>query len=165
MRECLTEADFDDARGDGFEKIAIMRHKDDRAGEAVEKTFEPVDRLGIEVICGFIQKQEVGLGGQRAAECDASFFTAGKWPDQGIKRRSVQRTGKGFDAGLEVPSIRVLDEVEEFMKLGVAALAAFVAAHPLDEVGSSGFDVLKNGSLGIEFELLREVAGAKPTAA
>ena len=165
MRECLAEADFDDARGDRFEKITVVRYKNNRAGEALEKAFKPVNRLGIEVVGGLIQKQKVGLRCQRAAECDAALFSARERPDQGIERRSVQRTDKGFDAGLEVPSISVLDEVEELVQLGIAPLAAFIAAHPLHEISSAGLDVLKNGSRGIEFEFLRKVAGAKPTAA
>ena len=165
MRECLAKADFDNARGNRFEKITVVRHKDDRAGEALEKAFEPVDRLGIEVVRGLIQKQEVGLGSQRTAESDTALLSAGERPDQGIKRRSVQRTGKGFDAGLEIPAIRMLDKLKELVQLSIAPLAAFVAAHPLHEVSSAGLDVFENRSCGIEFEFLREVAGAKPTAA
>ena len=165
MRECLAKADFDDARGNRFEKITVVRHKDDRAGEALEKAFEPVDRLGIEVVGGLIQKQEIRLGSQRTAESDTALLSAGERPDQGIKRRSVQRTGKGFDAGLEIPAIRMLDKLKEFMKLGITSLAAFVAAHPLHEVSSAGFDVFKNRSCGIEFKFLRKVASAKSATA
>jgi len=62
MRERLAKADFDDARGDRFEKIPVVRYKNNRAREALEKAFKPVNRLGIEEVGRLIQKQEVGLG-------------------------------------------------------------------------------------------------------
>jgi hypothetical protein len=69
------------ARGDGFQKIAIVRHKDDRTGEALEKTFKPVDGLGIEVVCGFVKEQQVGFFEQEFTQCDTPSLTARKIRD------------------------------------------------------------------------------------
>ena len=69
-----------------------------------------------------------------------------------------------LDAGVEVPAVGVVDEVEQVVELGIAALAVFVAADRLDDVGRAGGDVFLHAELGIEFELLRQITDAQGAA-
>ena len=84
--------ELDDARGDDIEEIAVVGDEDDGAGEFAEEFLEPEDGFGVEVVGGFVQQEEVGLGGQRAAEGDAAFFAAGERADEAI--RAAARRGR-----------------------------------------------------------------------
>ena len=59
--------DFDDARGDYIEEVAIVRDEDDRAGKAFEIIFQPADRFGVEMVGRLIEQQKIRLAGECAA--------------------------------------------------------------------------------------------------
>jgi hypothetical protein len=156
--------DFDDAGGDDVEEVAVVGDEDDGAGECAEVVFEPADGFGVEVVGGFVEEEEVGLAGEGAAECDAAFFSAGEWGDGGIEGWCAEGRGGGFDAGIEVPAVGVVDEVEEVGEFGIGAVAGFVAADGIDDVGCAGGDVFEDAEVAIEFKLLGEVSDAEAAA-
>jgi hypothetical protein len=50
----------------------------DGAGVLGQVALEPGDRLGVEVVRGLVEEQEVGRAEQQAAERDAAALAAGR---------------------------------------------------------------------------------------
>ncbi len=57
------------------EKVAVMRDRHHRAGETLQKLFQPIDRLCIQMISRFVQQQHVRPGQQQATQGDAAFLS------------------------------------------------------------------------------------------
>ena len=53
-----------------------MGNGDDRAFVLVQVLFQPVDTLGIEVVGGFVEEQDIGFLEQQAAEGDSTAFAS-----------------------------------------------------------------------------------------
>jgi hypothetical protein len=152
--------DLDDAGGDDVEKVAIVCDENDGSCEVFQDVLQPADRFGVEVVGRLVEEEEIRLAGERPAEGDAAFFSSGEWAGGGIEWRGAEGVGEGEDAGVEIPTICVVEEFEEALELGFGAVAIFVAVYRLDDVSGSKCYVFVDGEFGIEFELLREVAGA-----
>ncbi len=56
--------------------MAVVRDGDDRAAVAVEEIFEPVDGVEIEVVCGLVEEEGVGVSEERLGEKHANFLAA-----------------------------------------------------------------------------------------
>src|SRR5207244_10145251 len=54
-RNAVAAVELQDPAGGVIEKVAVVRHGDDRAGKALQELLEPLDALGIEVVRRFIQ--------------------------------------------------------------------------------------------------------------
>ena len=67
-----------DARDDGVEEEAVVRHEDDRVRVGVEVFLEPVARFEIEVVRRLVEQQQVRLAEQQLGERDAHLPAAGK---------------------------------------------------------------------------------------
>ena len=156
--------ELDDAGGDDVEEIAVVGDEDDGAGEIAEELLQPEDGFGVEVVGRLVQEEQVGLGGEGAAEGDAAFLASGQGSDEGVEGRGGEVRGGGVDAGLEFPAVGGLDLVEEDGQLAVGALAGFVASEPIDEVGGARLDVLADGEGALELEFLGQVADAEAAA-
>ncbi len=55
-----------------------MGDRDDRALVVREVPLEPRDALGVEMVRGLVEQQQVGLGEQQARERHAAALTAGQ---------------------------------------------------------------------------------------
>jgi len=81
-------------------------HGDDRAGVALQVVLQPGHRLGIQVVGGLVQQQDVRLLQEQAAQCHAALlatgqgggFRLGGWAAQGIHGHLQPR--------VEIPGIR-----------------------------------------------------------
>ena len=164
MRKRPALVDLDDPRGDDVEEVTVVRHENHRAGEGLQIILQPADRLGVEMVGRLVEQQQIRLAGERTAKRDPAFLAAGKRADHRVERRRAQRGGGGLDPGVEVPAVGVVDEVEQVVELGVATLAVFVAADGFDDVGRARGDVFLHGELGIQLELLRQIADAEGAA-
>ena len=164
MRVGFPLRDFDDPRGDGFEKIPVVRDHHHRARKATKKILQPACGLGVEVVGGFVEKQKIGLGRKSATERDTALFTTRQRANQRVQRRGMEGAREAFDAGLEVPSVRVLDEFQHVVKFFIRALARLIATQGFNEIGSASLDVCKDSSGGIELELLRQITDTQSTA-
>ena len=90
-----------------------MRDRDDRALVALQVTFEPGHRVGVEVIGRFVEQEDVRLHQQQAAERDAAFLSAGERGDHRFAGRATQGFHRHLDAGVEVPAAaRVEDRLD-----------------------------------------------------
>ena len=55
-----------------------MAHDDDTAGEVLQVFFQYLQRHDIEVVCGLVEYQEVGVTHQHRAEVQLTTLTARK---------------------------------------------------------------------------------------
>ena len=99
-------------------------------GVFLQVAFEPGDALGVEVVGGLVQEQQVGPFQQDLAEGDAPAFAAGERGDVGVAGREAHGVHGDLDAAVEVPALGGLDGVldlgllleERVHLVGVAAL-------------------------------------------
>ena len=161
MREAPAIRQLDDPRGDHIQEVAVVRDKDDGAGELAQELLQPENGLGVQMVGGLVQQQQIRLGGQGAAERHAPLFAAGERPHQRIQRRRGQGGGGGVDAGLQLPAVRAVNLVEQSRQLAIRAVPGFIAAQPLHQVRRARLDVLPHGEAAIQLELLRQVADAQ----
>jgi hypothetical protein len=69
---------------------------------SAEELLQPVHRLGVQVVGGFVEQQHVGLGQQQAAQRHAALFAAGEQADLGVPGRQAQRVGGDLELVLGV---------------------------------------------------------------
>ena len=100
---------LEDPAGDVVEEVAIVGHRDDRALVLGQVTLQPRDRLGVEVVRGLVEEQQVRLAQQQAAQRDAAALTAGQRRDVGVGRRQAQRVHRVLDVRVEVPGVGGID--------------------------------------------------------
>jgi hypothetical protein len=62
--------------GDVLEEVAVVADEDGGEAGAFEQLFEPLDALEIEVVGGLVEQEEIGAGGESAADIEAFFPTA-----------------------------------------------------------------------------------------
>jgi hypothetical protein len=83
--------------------------RDDRALVLGQVLLEPGDRLGVEVVGGLVQQQQVGRAQQQPAERDAAALAAG----ERCSRRRPAAAGAGvhrvFELRVEVPGVGGVD--------------------------------------------------------
>ena len=161
MRKAPAIGQLDDPRGDHIQEIAVVRDKDDGAGELAQELLQPQNGFGVQMVGGLVQEQQIRLGRQSAAEGHPPLFAAGERPHQGIQRRRGQGGGGRIDAGLQLPAVRALDLVQQDRQLAVRAVSGFIAAQPLHQVRRARLDVLSHGEAAIQLELLRQITDAQ----
>ncbi len=78
VRYPLAAVEFEYPAGDVVEEITVVRHRDDRALVFLQMLLQPADGLGVQVIRRLIEKQDVRLLQQQAAQSNAALFAAGQ---------------------------------------------------------------------------------------
>ena len=109
--DAVTAIELEDPAGDIVEKVPIVRDGYDRAGIVLQKTLEPGDRLGVEMVGRLVEEQQVGRLQEQAAQRDATAFAAGQPRDFRVRRRQTQRVHRQLETRVEVPCVRRLDLV------------------------------------------------------
>ncbi len=85
-----------------------MGHGHDGALVLGEVLLQPVHRLGVEVVGGLVEQQQVGLLQQQLAQRDAALLTAGEVGDGPVAGRAAQGVHGLLELGVEVPGVRVV---------------------------------------------------------
>ena len=85
------------------QKIAIMSHGDDRAGEGGKIPFQPGHGIRVQVVGGLVEQQDVWILQQQTAQGHSAFFTARDHGDGGIARRATQGVHGHFQLGVDIP--------------------------------------------------------------
>ena len=80
-----------------------MGDQDDRALVLGQVRLEPRDRLGVEVVGGLVEQQQVGVLEQQLAERDAAPLTAGEVRDRRVEGRDLEGVGGLLEAAVQVP--------------------------------------------------------------
>ena len=86
-----------------------MRDGDDRALVLGQVLLEPGHGLGVEMVGGLVEQQQVGCAQQQSAESDPAALAAGEDADVRVRRRQPQRVHRVFELGVEVPRVRGVD--------------------------------------------------------
>ena len=63
---------------DALEHVAVVRHQDDRPGEAVEQVLQRRERLDVEVVRRLVEQQDVGFVHQEPDELEPATLAAGQ---------------------------------------------------------------------------------------
>ena len=85
--------------GDGEDGARVLR----------EVLLEPQHALGVEVVGGLVEQEQVGLLEQQLAQRDAAPLTTGEVGDGGVGRRAAQGVHRLLELGVEVPGVGVVD--------------------------------------------------------
>ena len=64
----LAAVELEDPAGHVVEEVAVVGHGDDRAGVLLQVPLQPGHRLGVEVVGGLVQQQQIGRGEQEPAQ-------------------------------------------------------------------------------------------------
>ena len=142
-----------------------MGNDQDRAGIFAQMAFEPVHRLGVEMVGGLVQQQQVRLVQQQLAQRDAALLAAREMGHLGVVGRTDQGVHGLIDLGIEIPQALRLDLVLQLGHL-VRGLVRIVHGELVVAVedrllrGDPLHHVLAHGLGGIELRLLGQVADA-----
>ena len=109
--------ELEDPAGDVVEEVAVVGDDQDRAGIVAQMAFEPVDRLGVEMVGRLVEQQQVGLVEQQLAQRDAAALAARQLGDVGVVGRAAQRVHRLVDLGIEIPQALGLDLVLQLRHL------------------------------------------------
>ncbi len=176
-RDAAAAVELEDPLGDVVEEVAIVGDGDDGAGVLLQEAFEPVDRLGVEVVGRLVEQQQVGRRQQQPAQRDAATLAAGERRDVGVVGRAAQRVHRDLDVAVEAPRVGggdlVLQLALELADLVVVGIGVGPHGHHLvvpvddrldrgDAVHDVAADVLRRVELGFLGEVPDAEAGGQP---
>jgi hypothetical protein len=76
-----------------------------RAGVLGQVALEPGHRLGVQVVGGLVEQQQVGLAQQKSAQRHAAALPTGQRGHLGVAGRHTQRVHRGVQRGLQAPGV------------------------------------------------------------
>ncbi len=68
VRDAPAVVQFKDPAGHVVEEVPIVRDGDHRAGVIAQRSLQPCHRLGVEVVGGLVQQQQLGSGQQQPTQ-------------------------------------------------------------------------------------------------
>jgi len=168
-RDAGAAVEFEDPFGGVVEEVAVVGDGDHGARKALQEMFEPLDRLGVEVVGGLVEQQHVGLAQQQPAQRDAALFAARQHPDLRLPGRQAQRVGGQLQLQVGVLAAGGGDHGFQIGLLGgqLVEVGVFVAVFGIDLVqpllgrqhaAHAFFHHLAHGLVRRQQRLLRQVA-------
>ena len=148
------------------EEIAIVGDDQDGAGVLAQVPFEPVHRLGVEMVGRLVEQQHFRFFEQQPAQCDAAALAARQRVDVGLVAGTAERLHRLFDLAVEVPQPLRLDFVLQTGHF-VGGLVGIVHREFIVAVEDRLFgrnpehDIAAHAEVGIEMRLLRQIADAR----
>ena len=171
-REAPAAVELEDPLGHVVEEVAVVGDGHDRARVLLQEPLQPVDRLGVEVVGGLVEEQQVGVGEQQPAQRHPAPLAARQRGHVGVVGRAAQGVHGDLDVAVEVPRVGGVDLVLQLGLEGAHLLVVGVgvAPHghdlvvPVEEGPHRGHAVehVADHVLGrVELRLLGEEAGAE----
>ena len=117
-REALPAVELEDPAGHVVEEVPIVGHGDHGALVRLEVPLEPRNGLGVEVVRGLVEEQQVGRGEQEPTERDAAALAAGERRHVAVALREPQRVHRTVEVLLEAPGVGAVDAVLHLRLLG-----------------------------------------------
>ncbi len=138
-------------------------------GYLLEVLLEPVDALGVEVVGGLVEQQDVGLLEQQAAEGHTAALAAGEGADVLVVGRALQGVHGALELAVDVPGVGGVEFVlelglacEQGVEVGVGVGESLVDLVELGEQVHDGLHALAHdlddGLLRVELGVLLEIA-------
>ena len=173
----VAAVDLADPLGNVVQEVAIVCDGKHRALVVVQEVLEPQDRLGVQVVGGLIEQQQVGSLEQQLAQGHATALAAGKHIDRHVRIGQLQGIHSLAELGIDIPAIGGIDFVLELAHFGhegihVAVRVAHLLADLIeaidlgDHVAKCHAHVLDDGLVVVERRLLLQdahgVAGGEP---
>ena len=166
-RDARAAVELEDPAGDVVEEVAVVGDRDHGARVLLQGALEPGHRLGVEVVGGLVEQEEVGLGEEQPAQGHPAALAAGEGGDVGVPGREAQRVHGDLEGPVEVPGAGGVDLVLQVGLLGqelveVGVRLAHRRAHlvePVDQLlglGDPVGHVAEHVLVGIELGLLGE---------
>ena len=161
--DAAAAVEFEDPAGDVVEEVAVVGDDQDRARIGAQMPFEPVDRLGVEMVGRLVEQQQLGLFEQQPAERDAAPLAARERGHVGVVGRAAQRVHRLLDLAVEIPQALGLDLVLQPRHLvrglvGIVHRELVVAVEDRLLVRDAEHDVAAHVERRVELRLLRQVA-------
>ena len=104
VRHQLATVQFHNARGYVVQERAVVRNQYDRTLEFLEQTFQPLNRIQIQMVGRLVKEQHIGLHHQGLCQSNALAHTARQAAHFGF-RVQVQALQRFFYALLPVPGV------------------------------------------------------------
>ena len=172
-RESAATVEFENPLGHVVEEVAVVGDGHHGAGVVLQEALEPVHALGVEVVGGLVEQQQVGAGEQQSAEGHPAPLATGQGGHVGVVGRAAERVHGDLDVALEVPGVGDGDLVLELglQCADLLVVGVRVGPHghdlvvPLDEVPNRADAVhhVAQDVLGrVELGLLLEEAHGEP---
>ncbi len=150
-----------------------MGDGDHGARVLLQEAFQPEHRLGVEVVGGLVEQQQIWSGEQQAAERHPSLLATRQSGDIGIVGRATQRIHRDLDVAFKAPRVGGRDLVFEagllFADLVVVSVGVgphghdfVVAVDQRLHLGHAVHDVALHVFGRVELWLLGEVSHAEP---
>src|SRR6185369_4240676 len=106
----LTVCDLDRALGNPIEQVAIVSDEQNSVLVLFDQIlFEPLDRLGVEVIGRFVEDRQVGTRDEHARQGHAALLAAAHARNLGVGAVNAEMVQEGFDLVLAIPAAQALD--------------------------------------------------------
>ena len=144
-----------------------MGDGDDGAGVLREVLLQPLHGLGVQVVGGLVEEQQVGGLEQQLAQRDAAALATGEVGDRPVAGRAAQGVHGLLQLGVEVPRVGVVQVLLELAHL-VHQRVGVVGRHQLGDLvealelahdlGGAVLDVLQDRLGLVERRLLQEDA-------
>ena len=146
-----------------------MGDDEDGAGILAQMAFEPVHRLGVEVVRRLVEQQQFGLFEQQPGERDATFFAARQRRNLGVVGGAAERIHRLLDLAVEVPKPLGLDLVLKPRHLvggfvGVVHRQFVVAVEDRLLLLDAEHRIAAHVEIWIELRLLRQIPTRAPSA-
>ena len=176
----MAAVDLADPLGNVIQEVAIVCDGKHRALVVVQEVLEPQDRLGVQVVRGLVEQQQVGSFEQQLAQGHATALAAGKYVDRHVGIGQLQGVHGLAELGIDIPAVGGINLVLELSHLGHEGVhVAIRVAHLLadlveaidlgDHVAKCHAHVLDDGLVIVERRLLLQdahgVAGGEPGVA
>lgn len=94
-----------------------MSDSDDSAGVLDQVLLQPEYRLGVEVVGGLIEEEQIRSLEEKLAQCHTTPFATGEHTDRGIWRRTPQRVHRLLQLGIDIPGVGGVDLLLELTHL------------------------------------------------
>ncbi len=127
----LASVELEDPGGDVVEEVPVVGDGQDGAGVGREVALEPLHGLGVEVVGGLVEEQQVGLLEQQLAQRDPATLTTGEVVDERLRRRAAQRVHRLVEPAVEVPRVGVVEVGLQVAHLGEQRVVVGVRAGQL----------------------------------
>ncbi len=127
----LASFQLEDPLGHVVEEVPVVGDRHDGARVVAEEPFEPVDRLGVEVVGRFVEQQQVGAAEQQAAQGDTAALATGEHGHVGVVGWAAQRVHGDVDVAFERPGVGGGDLVFEDRLLLADLVVVGVGVGPL----------------------------------
>ena len=176
----MTAVDLADPLGNVIQEVAIVCDGQHCTLVVVQEVLEPQDRLGVQMVRGLVERQQVGSLEKQLAQGHAAALAAREHVNRHVGIGQLQGVHGLAELGIDIPAIGGIDLVLKLAHLGhegvhVAVrvahlLADLVEAIDLgDHIAKRHAHVLDDGLVVIERRLLLQdahgVAGGKPCIA